>query len=130
MFSKRTWVVIGLITVAVGVWYSTQTLEYVYSQRFTDQGVRVSKVVCGDAPSILFLEEYDEGVLGPATAADCTSLSRTRFVESIGIALIGLTAAILGYRFGVEHPRPIDDELPRLPDGADRTVEGRKRRGG
>lgn len=129
MFTKRFFVVIGMAVVALGVWYSFQTFEYEYSRRPLDDGTyRISSVVCGEATPIIFFEEYGEDVRGPATAADCTRLARTRVVEAIGIGVIGVLIGYLGYRFGALPVRPIDSELPRLPTGLDRTVHGRHRR--
>lgn len=129
MFTKRFFVVLGLAIVLLGVWYSFRTFEYEYSRRALDDGsYRISSIVCGEAASVIFLEEYNEDVLGPATAADCTRLARTRLLEAVGIAVIGVLVGYLGYRFGAEPVRPIDSELPRLPDGLDRTVHGRHRR--
>jgi hypothetical protein len=129
MFTKRFFVVLGLAIVLLGVWYSFRTFEYEYSRRALDDGsYRISSIVCGEAVSVIFLEEYNEDVLGPATAADCTRLARTRLLEAVGIAVIGVLVGYLGYRFGAEPVRPIDSELPRLPDGLDRTVHGRHRR--
>jgi hypothetical protein len=129
MFTKRFFVILGLAIVLLGVWYSFRTFEYEYSRRALDDGsYRISSIVCGEAVSVIFLEEYNEDVLGPATAADCTRLARTRLLEAVGIAVIGVLVGYLGYRFGAEPVRPIDSELPRLPDGLDRTVHGRHRR--
>ena len=129
MFSKRFFVVVGVAVIALGIWYSFRTFEYEYSRRVLDDGsYRVSAVVCGEATPIIFFEEYDEDVRGPATAADCTRLARTRLVEAFGIGVIGVLIGYLGYRFGAEPVRPIDSELPRLPKGMDRTVHGRHRR--
>jgi hypothetical protein len=131
MFSKRFFVVIGLAVIALGFWYTFQTFEYEYSRRPLDDGTyRISSVVCGEAASVIFFEQYDEDVRGPATAADCTRLARTRVVEAVGIGIIGVLIGYLGYRFGAEPVRPIDSELPRLPKGLDRTVHGRHRRPG
>ena len=129
MFSKLTFVVIGIAVMALGVWYSFQTFEYEYSRRPLDDGTyRISAVVCGEATPIIFFEEYDEDVRGPATAADCTRGARTRVVEAVGIGVIGVLIGFLGYRFGAAPIKPIDSELPRLPNGVDRTVHGRHRR--
>ena len=129
MFSKRFFVAIGIAVIGLGVWYSFQTFEYEYSRRPLDDGTyRISAVVCGEATPIIFFEQYDEDVRGPATGADCTRLARTRVAEAIGIGVIGVLIGYLGYRFGSEPVRPIDSELPRLPKGLDRTVHGRHRR--
>jgi hypothetical protein len=131
MLSKRFFVVLGLAVIALGVWYSFQTFEYEYSRRPLDDGTyRISSIVCGEATSVIFFEQYDEDVRGPATAADCTRLARTRVVEAGGIGVMGVLIGYVGYRFGAEPVRPIDSELPRLPKGLDRTVHGRKRRTG
>jgi hypothetical protein len=129
MFTKRLFVVLGSAVVLLGVWYSFQTFEYEYSRRALDDGsYRISSIVCGEATPVIFFEEYDDAVLGPATAADCTRLARTRLVEAVGIMVIGVLVGYLGHRFGAEPVRPIDSELPRLPTGLDRTVHGRHRR--
>ncbi len=131
MFTKRFFVVLGLAVVLLGVWYSFRTYEYEYSRRALDDGsYRISSIVCGEAVPVIFFEEYDEDVLGRATAADCTRLARTRLVEALGIGAIGVLVGFLGYRYGAEPVRPIDSELPRLPAGLDRTVHGRHRRTG
>ncbi len=128
MGSKRLFVVIGIAIISLGVWYSFQTFEYVYSRRIQDDGsYRLSSVICGDAPSILFLEEYHPDVPGSATSQDCTRLARTRFGEAILIGIVGGGIGFLGYKYGSEPVKPIDSELPRLPDGVDRTVHGRRR---
>lgn len=128
MFSKRTWIVIAFVFVGWAVWHSYQTLEFVYSVRPTDSGIRESKIICGEAPSIIFFSEYNEDVRGPATASDCERVARTRLLEATGLLGVAVAVGILGYKYGAESPRPIDTELPRLPDGSDRVVDGRKRR--
>ena len=128
MGSKRLFVVLGIGIIALGVWYSFQTYEYVYSRRIQEDGsYRLSSVVCGQAPQVLFLEEYHPDVPGTATSRDCTRLARTRFGEAILIGIIGGLVGFLGYKYGSEPVKPIDTELPRLPDGVDRTVHGRRR---
>lgn len=129
MFGKRFFVIVGIAVIALGFWYSFQTFQYEYARRPLDDGTyRISAVVCGEATPIIFFEEYDPDVRGAATAADCTRLARTRLVEAVGIGIIGVLIGYLGYRFGAEPVKPIDTELPRLPDGLDRTVHGRHRR--
>lgn len=128
MFSKRTWVLLALLIVGWAVWHGSQTLEFVYSERATEEGLRQSKVVCGEAPSILVLSEFDEDVRGPSTASDCERLARTRALEAGGLVLLAVAVGVLGYRYGSSPPRPIDLELPRLPDGSDRVVHGRHRK--
>ena len=128
MFSKRTWIVVALIIVGWAVWHSNQTLEFVYSVRYTDEGARESKIICGEAPSIIFLGEFNEDVRGPATGADCQRAARSRLVEGAGLLLVAVVVGWVGYKYGSESPRPIDTELPRLPDGSDRIVNGRKRK--
>lgn len=131
MFSKRFFVVLGVAVIALGVWYSFQTFEYEYSRRALDDGsYRISSVVCGEATPIIFFEQYDEDIRGAATAADCTRLARTRLLEALGIGIVGSLIGYFGYRFGAEPVKPIDSELPRLPNGLDRTVHGRHRRTG
>lgn len=120
MFTTRTWMLIGVAIIAGAVWYSSQTLAYVYSE--------TSQVICGEAPAMLFSDEFNADVRGPATQRDCVRLARTRMVEVIGLGLIGISVGYLGYRFAPQPPRPIDHELPRLPVGVEKIVEGRKRR--
>ena len=127
MFSKRTWVVLALIIVGWAVWHSNQTLEFVYSVRHTEEGARESKIICGEAPSIIFFGEFNDDVRGPATGADCERVARTRLVEAAGLLALAVAVGTLGYKYGSEAPKPIDTELPRLPDGRDRIVNGRKR---
>ena len=38
MGSKRLFVVLGIGIIALGVWYSFQTYEYVYSRRIQEDG--------------------------------------------------------------------------------------------
>lgn len=128
MLSKRTWAFLALLVVGWAVWHGSQTLELVYSVRPTDEGARQSKVVCGEAPSILLLSEFDEDVRNPSTASDCERLARTRTFEVAGLLLLAVTVGVLGYRYGSSPPQPIDLELPLLPDGSDRIVNGSHRR--
>lgn len=129
MFSKRVFAGIALAVIGLGIWYATQSFEYEYSRRALEDGsYRISSVMCGEPIPIIFFETYDDSVPGPATSADCTRLARTRLAEGVGIALLGLLAGYVGVRYGTQAAAPIDTELPRLPDGADRSVQGRIRR--
>lgn len=126
MLSKKTWYLIALALLAFGVWHAFQTTEFVYGERNIDGVVVQSKVVCGNAFGNVLLSRFDDSVLGPATAGDCVRLGRTHILEVVALIGGGIFLAWFGRRYGKEPPRPIDQELPRLPV-TPRTVEGRKR---
>ena len=127
MFSKRTWAVIALFFVGWALWHGSQTLEYVYSVRATDDGYRESKVICGEAAPILLSGEFNEDVPGANTASDCERLARTQALEAFGLLTLAGMVFVRGRRYGSEPPRSIHLELPPLPDGIDRIVHGRRR---
>lgn len=126
MLSKKTWFLIASALIVFGVWQSVQTIAFVYGERNIDGVVVQSKVVCGNAFGNVLLSRFDDRVLGPATAADCVRLARTHILEVVALVGGGIFLAWFGRRHGKEPPRPIDEELPRLPVTPP-SVEGRKR---
>lgn len=126
MLSKKTWYLLAAVLAVFSVWRAVQTTEFIYGERNIDGVVVQSKVVCGNAFGNVFLSEFDDSVLGPATAGDCVRLGRTRILEVVALAGGAIFLVWFGRKYGKEPPSPIDEELPRLPVTPP-SVEGRGR---
>ncbi len=126
MLSRESWLIIAGVLLIWGVWHAFGTVEVVYSERYIDEILYQSKVICGDAIGVLLFDDYD-GALGPATAADCRKAARTRAAELFGLAGLTILTTVAAFKWSSLPPAPIDAELPRLPKG-ERAVHGRKGR--
>lgn len=127
MLSRKTWFAIAVLTAVFALWYSTQTVRVIYSERNVDGVIVTSGVTCGNGFANVFLGEYDDSILGPNTQNDCVKASRTRVLEVGGLLGIAAVVVFIGAKYGKQPPSPIDSELPRLPE-PNRSVEGRRKR--
>ena len=123
MLSRESWLIIAGALLIWTVWHAFGIVEVVYSERYINEILYQSKVVCGDAVGVLLFDDYD-GALGPATAADCRKASRTRAVEIMGLGFLTVLAIVTAFKWGSPPPAPIDSELRGLPKG-ERAVYGR-----
>ena len=125
MLSRESWLVIAGVLLIWTVWHSLGIVEVIYAERYIDEILYQSKVVCGDAFGVLLLDDYD-GVFGPGTAVDCRKAARTRAVEIMSLGFLAILAVVAAFKWSSSPPAPIDTELRRLPKG-ERAVYGRRK---